>query len=73
MPDGSTKIEERFRDYDPDWPIGGTIATKSAKLLITTRPYDVDSSVLYHWKAGRLTNKTYISDFISAMIDFPPF
>ena len=73
MPDGSTKIEERFREYDSDWPIGGAIATKSVKLLITPRPYVVDSSVLYHWKAGTLKNKTYISDFISGMQIFPPF
>ena len=73
MSDGSTKIEERLSNYEPDWPTGGAIATNCAKLLITPRPYVVDSSVLYHWKAGLLTNKTYISDFISAMIDFPPF
>ena len=73
MPDGSTKIEERLSNYDPDWPIGGAIATKSAKLLITPRPYVVDSSVLYHWKAGNVMNKTYISDFISGMEIFPPF
>ena len=30
MPDGSTKIEERFRDYDHDWPIGGAITVKKA-------------------------------------------
>ena len=73
MPDGSTKIKERFREYDPDWPIGGAIATKSAKLLRTPRPYVVDSSVSYHWKAGYLKNKMYISDFISGMQICPPF
>ena len=73
MSDGSPKIEERLSNYEPNWPIGGAIAINCAKLLITPKPYVVDSSVLYHWKGEFMTNKTYISDFICAMIDFPPF
>ena len=55
MSDGSPKIEERLSNYEPDWPIGGAIAINCAKLLITPKPYVVDSSVLYHWKAEYLT------------------
>ncbi|XDV21746.1 hypothetical protein PO909_026770, partial [Leuciscus waleckii] len=66
-PNGSPQFGENLSKYDPNWPIGGAIATKSAKLLITPRPYVVDSSVLYLWKAGLLKVKTYISDFISGM------
>jgi len=42
------QIEENLSDYEPDWPIGGATATKSTKLLITPRPFDLASMFLHH-------------------------
>jgi len=35
------QIEENLSEYEPHWPIGGATATKSTKLLITPRPFDL--------------------------------
>ena len=53
---------ENLSEYDPDWPIGGATATKSTKLPITPRPFDLESRFLHHCDPWLTTDKMYISD-----------
>ena len=54
---------DNLLEYDPDWPIGGATATKSTKLLITPRPFDLESSFLHPCDPWLTSDKIYISDF----------
>ena len=39
---------KNLSENEPNWPIGGATATKSTKLLITPRPFDLESGFLHH-------------------------
>ncbi len=68
---GRPKIEESLSNSQPNWPIGGAIATTDAKRLVTPKPLVVDSNVLYPCNPGLNQNKMAISDFISAETFLP--
>ncbi len=52
---------KNLSENEPDWPIGGATATKSTKLLITPRPFDLESNFLHHCDPWLKAVKMYIS------------
>jgi len=49
------QIVGKLSEYEADWPIGGATATKSTKLLITPRPFDLASMFLHKLKLNMLS------------------
>ena len=52
---------KNLSEDEPNWPIGGATATKSTKLLINPRPFDLESGFLHHCDPWLKAVKMYIS------------